>query len=72
MSNNARGVMKIPMAGVDSAAEITERVEEEKAGAQYETLDLEGVVQLDRLNYEHALLLVQNDDGMSLKTMALP
>ncbi len=71
MANNARGVMKIPMAGVDEAEAITEPVEE-KAGVEYETLDLEGVVQLDRLNYEHAILLVQDDGGMSLKTLVLP
>jgi hypothetical protein len=35
---------------------------------------VEGVVQLDRLNYDNALILVQNGEGgpMSLKTMALP
>jgi hypothetical protein len=71
MANDARGVMKIPMAGVVQADGITEPVEG-KAGAEYETLELEGVVQLDRLNYENALLLVQSDDGLSLKTMALP
>jgi hypothetical protein len=63
--------MKIPMEGMDEAEAITEPVEE-KAGVEYETLELEGVVQLDRLNYEHAIMLVQSDDGMSLKTLALP
>jgi hypothetical protein len=72
MANNERGVMKIPMAEVAEAESITEPVDG-KAGAEYETLeDLEGVVQLDRLNYEHALLLVQTDTGFNLKTMALP
>lgn len=72
MSNNARGVMKIPMENIGAAAAITEPVAD-KAGAEYETLEgVDGVVQLDRLNYDHALLLVQTDDGMSLKTMALP
>jgi hypothetical protein len=71
MANNARGVMKIPMNGMDEAEAITEPVDD-KAGVGYETLDLEGVVQLDRLNYEHAVMLVQNDGGMSLKTISLP
>jgi hypothetical protein len=29
-------------------------------------------VQLDRLNYDNALLLVQGEGGLSLKTLALP
>jgi hypothetical protein len=73
MANNARGVMKIPMEGVSDAEAITEPVEEEKAGVEYETLEgVEGVVQLDRLNYDNAVLLVESDSGVSLKTMALP
>jgi hypothetical protein len=72
MANDARGMMKIPMANIEEAAAITEPVPD-KAGAEYETLDgIEGVVQLDRLNYDNALLLVQSDSGLSLKTMALP
>jgi hypothetical protein len=72
MANDARGMMKIPMEGVVNAESITERVGG-TAGATYDTLeDVEGVVQLDRLNYDHALLLVQGDGGLSLKTMALP
>jgi hypothetical protein len=72
MANDARGMMKIPMAGITSAEEITSRIDG-KAGAEYETLaDVEGVMQLDRLNYDNALLLVQSDGGLSLKTLALP
>jgi hypothetical protein len=72
MANDARGVMKIPMAGVAAAEAITDRVGG-KGGADYETLDgVEGVVQLDRLNYDNALILVQDDAGLSLKTLALP
>ena len=72
MANSARGMMKIPLAGVESAEEINSRIEG-TAGAEYETLEgVEGVVQLDRLNYDNALLLVDADGGMNLKTMALP
>jgi hypothetical protein len=72
MANKARGVMKIPMTGVESAEAITEPVDD-KAGAKYETVDeFDGVVQLDRLNSDYAVMLVQNDSGMSLKTVALP
>lgn len=72
MANSERGMMKIPMAGVSSATEITEPVDD-KAGVEYETLDgIEGVVQLDRLNSDNVLLLVQQDSGIDLKTMAMP
>lgn len=72
MANDARGMMKIPMTGVTSAEGITSRIDG-TAGAEYETLkDVEGVVQLDRLNYDNALLLVQGDGGLSLKTLTLP
>ncbi len=72
MANSARGMMKIPLAGVESAEAITERIDG-KAGAEYETLEgVEGVVQLDRLNYDNAVMLVESDGAQSLKTMALP
>lgn len=72
MANNSRGVMKIPVAGVASAQPITERIED-KAGAEYETLEgVEGVVQLDRLNNDNALLLVQKGSDISLQTISLP
>jgi hypothetical protein len=74
MANNARGMMKIPLEKLDEVDAITKPVDG-TAGLQYQTLeDVEGVVQLDRLNYDNALILVQKGDGgpMSLKTMALP
>jgi hypothetical protein len=72
MANDARGMMKIPMKGVEAAEAITERVGG-TAGAAFETLEgVEGVVQLDRLNYDNALVLVQTDEGLNLKTMPLP
>ena len=72
MANNARGMMKIPMADVTSVEAITKPVED-TAGLKYETLaGVDGVVQLDRLNYDNALLLVQTEAGLNLKTMALP
>jgi hypothetical protein len=72
MANDARGMMKIPMADVDKIVAITEPVRD-TAGLKYETLEgVSGVVQLDRLNYDNALLLVKSDAGLSLKTLALP
>jgi hypothetical protein len=72
MSNDPRGVMKMSLDNVDDAEGITEPVEG-KAGVEYETLEeLDNVVQLDRLNYDDVLLLVDNGDEISLKTIALP
>ena len=44
------------------------------AGQQFETVEsMKGVVQLDKLNANSALLLVQNEAGrQDLKTVALP
>ncbi len=41
MSNNSRGVMKIPTAGFADAASITSRVATEKGGVGYETIDVD-------------------------------
>ena len=73
MANSARGLMKLPLAAAADAPAITEPVED-KAGVEYETIEgVEGVVQLDRLNSDHALVLVQPEGGAAdLKTMALP
>ena len=71
-SSHDGGMMKIPMADMDKVTPINEPVKE-TAGLKYETLkDVTGVEQLDRLNYDNALLLVKGEGGMSLKTMALP
>jgi hypothetical protein len=75
MANSARGVMKIALDGVDKAAPITTPVSGGgTAGVQFETIkSLEGVVQLDRLDAEHALLVVKGkDNALSLKTIELP
>jgi hypothetical protein len=72
MANNSRGVMKITTENIDKISGITERVSD-KAGLTYETLaSLQGVQQLDRLDKDHALLLVQTPAGMNLDTIALP
>jgi len=73
MSNSSRGVMKIPTDRFDSAGDITKPVRE-KEGVSYETIaELKGVVQLDQLDKDHALVLAQGQDGaMSLETVALP
>ncbi len=75
MANSARGVMKISTKDIGRSEGITERVEGGGvAGQKYETIEeLKGVVQLDRLNDSHAVILVQNEGGaQDLATIELP
>jgi hypothetical protein len=73
MANSSRGMMKITTDNIDKIQGITERISS-TAGLTYETIaGLEGVVQLDKLNDENALLLVQAASGaLNLQTVALP
>jgi hypothetical protein len=69
--NSARGVMKIGTEEI-ATADITERISG-TAGQSYETVSgLENVVQLDRLDDGHAVVLVQTDAGQDLRTISLP
>src|SRR4029078_12277440 len=65
MANSARGVMKVDVQKIDSTDGITAPVKGGgTAGLTYDTIkDLKGVVQLDKLDKDHALLLVQSDGG---------
>ncbi len=76
LANSVRGVMKISLDGVDKAEGLTNPVTGGgTAGAKFEKIEgLEGVVQLDRLDADHALLVVQDKEtkSLSLKTIALP
>ena len=73
MANSSRGVMKISTDEIARKKGITDRISG-KAGQAYETIEsLKGVVQLDRLNKGHAVILVRAESGaLSLKTIALP
>ena len=73
MSNSARGVMKVDVEKIDKTQGITSHING-TAGLPYETIkDLKGVNQLDRLDKDHALVLLQSDTGaMSLKAIQLP
>lgn len=73
LANSSRGVMKIPTEGVDKAPGITKPVRD-KEGVSYETITgLKGVMQLDKLDDGHALILVQAPSGvMNIETIALP
>lgn len=75
MANNARGVMKITLEGIDKAEHISKGVGGGgTAGTKFETVkELEGVVQLDKLDDDRALIVVEGKDkGLSLKTIKLP
>ena len=75
MANSARGVMKINTENLENAKGLTERVSNgDVAGQSYETIDsLDGVVQLDKLNDTHALVVIQKDNGpMAMKSVELP
>ena len=73
LSNSARGVMKISTENIARNEGITTRIEN-TAGQTYETIkELDGVVQLDRLNDDNAIVLVQSADGtQDLRTVPLP
>lgn len=73
MANSSRGLMKISVDGINDIEGITERISG-TSGLPYETVSsIEGVVQLDRLNKDHAVVLVDNSEGeISLATIALP
>ena len=72
-ANNSRGVMKIPTDGADAAGSITNPIRD-KAGLAYETIAaLKGVMQLDQLDKEHAVVLARSEGGsLNLESIALP
>lgn len=73
VANSARGVMKIPAEALSGAEAITARPKTELAGVKYEKIeDLKGVMQLDKLDAHHAILLVKSGEGFDLKTIDLP
>jgi hypothetical protein len=74
MSNNSRGVMKIPTANFGDAASITTRVTTEKGGIGYESVAaLKGVEQLDLLDANNTIILARTDAGvLNLDVVALP
>ena len=73
MANSSRGMMKIPTEGIDKIDGIEQKING-TAGLNYETIaGMEGVVQLDRLNDEQAVVIIQKEDGtQNLETVDLP
>lgn len=75
MANSARGVMKVNTDKIEQNAGINSPVGGGgTAGQSYESIgDLQGVVQLDKLNDEYAVVLQQTDGGdVTLKSVPLP
>lgn len=73
IANTSRGVMKVQTDEIAEIEGIETRISG-TAGVKYQTIEeLKGVVQLDKLNDTHAVLLVQSESGQSnLQTIALP
>lgn len=73
MSNNNRGVMKIPTAEFGSAPAITARVTTPTGGVPYETIaSMKGVEQMDLLDAQRSIVLARTASGLSLSAVALP
>jgi hypothetical protein len=74
MSNNSRGVMKIPTDGFGNAAKIESRVASETGGVPFETItSLKGVEQLDLLDDGNTIILTRSGAGaLNLEIVALP
>jgi hypothetical protein len=74
MSNNVRGVMKVPTAGFGNAKPLTEAVPDGKtAGVIHELVPtMKGVEQLDLLDDARALVLARAEGTLNLQAAALP
>ena len=73
MSNNNRGVMKIPTADFGSAPAITTRVTTPTGGVAYETIAaMKGVEQMDLLDAQRTVVIAREGSAVNLKAVALP
>jgi hypothetical protein len=73
MSNNSRGVMKIPTENFASATPITAPVSSETAGIAYETISsMKGVEQLDQLDAQNSIVIARSETGLNLQVVPLP
>ena len=74
ISNTARGVMKVSTKDIGRKEGIEKPVTGGGTeGQSYETIkDLEGTVQLDKLDDKQAVVVIKSGDGLALKTVALP
>ncbi len=74
VSNSARGVMKVSTKDLDKHPGLTEPVRGGgTAGQPFEKIDeLTGVVQLDKLDDSRAVVVIDTQGELTLKTIALP
>ena len=74
MANSSRGIMKMPTEGMDKLEGITNPVKGGATGAKYETIErlARASMQLDKLDKEHALVLVDVAGSLNLETLPLP
>jgi hypothetical protein len=75
LANNSRGVMKVNVEKIDATQGISNPVKGGGTeGLSYDTIaELKGVTQLDKLDKDHAIILVQAEGGaMNLKSVQLP
>ena len=73
MSNNSRGVMKIPTADFGTASGITAKVTSETAGIPYEKItSMQGIEQMDLLDAQRSIVLARAGAGLNLSAVALP
>jgi hypothetical protein len=73
MSNNSRGVMKIPTDNFGTATPITEPVKTETAGVPYEQItSMTGIEQMDLLDAQRSIVLARTSSGLNLAAVPLP
>ena len=74
MSNNSRGVMKIPTAGfAHGARRSPRRSTTETGGIGYETItSMKGIEQMDLLDAQRSIVLARTGVGLNLSAVALP
>jgi hypothetical protein len=73
MSNNSRGVMKIPAADIATATPITAPVDTPTAGIPYETIaSMQGIEQLDLLDAQNSIVIARAGSALNLQVVPLP
>jgi hypothetical protein len=71
MANSSRGIMKLTATGLDSYQPITAQTE--VTGVPYETIaSFKGVQQLDKFDDANALMLIDNEGSLDLRTVPFP
>lgn len=72
MANSSRGVIKVATGQIAAAESITARVAGTK-GLAFEKIDWKGIVQLDRLDHQLAVVVrAEENKSLTLDTLALP